>query len=671
MHEPQHEPQHQPTAVDVLTELLTAEHPPPFAVLRREDGPDGGRSLEVLVGDVVDVAALADVPLPAGPAAPVLALVPFRQVTERGFTCVDDATPLRCLVASRYAVAAVDDALEALPDVAVGLADAAFDVDDDTYAKTVTAVISDEIGRGEGANFVIRRDLEATLSGPFAAQPARAVLALLRRLLTGEPGAYWTFAVHTPDLSLVGATPERHVSVRGGEVVMNPISGTYRYPTDPADPAGPLRREPEALRADLLRFLRDPKETEELFMVVDEELKMMSEVCDRGGQVSGPYLKQMGHLAHTEYLLRGTAAADVRDVLRATMFAATVTGSPVENACSVITRHEGRGRGYYSGMAAMLTVAEAGGPVDLDAPILIRTAYLRPDADVPSLTRVRVPVGATLVRHSVPESEVAETHAKAAGVLAAFGLSTRPGGAVTARAPMPDLAALPGVATALQGRNATLARFWLDAQDDAPVAGLAGKSALVVDAEDAWTTMLAHLLRRLGMTASVRRWDDVTVADVSGPGAPDLLVSGPGPGDPRDLLDPRMARLRVLLAARLDADLPLLAVCLSHQVLCELVGIGVGPLPRPFQGTQRRVPAFGREVRAGFYNTFAGNVGPSGTGAAHRNGPRGLRVFADPDSGEVFALHGASVASTQFHLESILSPDGVGMLADVLPGVVG
>ena len=56
-------------------------------------------------------------------------------------------------------------------------------------------------------------------------------------------------------------------------------------------------------------------------MVVDEELKMMCDICHEGGQVLGPFLKPMTHLVHTEYLLagrteprpaRGPARHDVR-----------------------------------------------------------------------------------------------------------------------------------------------------------------------------------------------------------------------------------------------------------------------------------------------------------------------------------------------------------------------
>src|SRR3546814_19109447 len=92
-----------------------------------------------------------------------------------------------------------------------------------------------------------------------------------------ERGAYWTYAFWTGERYLVGASPERHVSVAGGDVRMNPISGTYHLPK--------VAQAPEQTKAQLLDFLKDEKEIYELFMVVDEELKMMSDICTEGGQV--------------------------------------------------------------------------------------------------------------------------------------------------------------------------------------------------------------------------------------------------------------------------------------------------------------------------------------------------------------------------------------------------
>ena len=190
---------------------------------------------------------------------------------------------------------------------------------------------------------------------------------MLRRLLTSERGAYWTYCFWTGDRFLIGASPERHVSVHGGDVRMNPISGTFR-----------LRGvEPAERKERLLEFLADEKEIYELFMVVDEELKMMCDICHEGGQVLGPFLKPMTHLVHTEYLLAGRTRSDVRDVLRDTMFAATVTGAPVENACRLIHEYESEGRGYYAGALALLG-RDADGAPTADSPIIIRTADVSP-----------------------------------------------------------------------------------------------------------------------------------------------------------------------------------------------------------------------------------------------------------------------------------------------------
>ncbi|MEU6290605.1 anthranilate synthase family protein [Streptomyces sp. NPDC046988] len=598
----------------------------PFALLRRRTPGHDHDTVELLRGPVTEHDRLADLPDEG------LALVPFRQIRERGFDVRDDGTPLLVLTPEERYEIPLADAFDQLPAHDVRVEDGGFDVDDEEYARIVGRVLDEEIGRGEGANFVIRRTYRGRVPG-FGRADA---LALFRRLLAGERGAYWTFVVHTGDRTLVGASPEVHVRMSGGTVVMNPISGTYRYPAE-----GPT---PEHL----LRFLADGKEIEELSMVVDEELKMMCTVGDMGGVVVGPRLKEMAHLAHTEYELRGRSSLDVREVLRETMFAATVTGSPVQNACRVIERHEAGGRGYYAGALALLG-RDSGGAQTLDSPILIRTADI--DAD----GRLRVPVGATLVRGSDPAGEVAETHAKAAGVLAALGVRpSRP----RAEADRPRLADDPRVRAALDGRRASLAPFWLRMRE--PADALTGH-ALVVDGEDTFTAMLAHLLRSSGLAVSVRRYDEPGLREaVLGHEGP--VVLGPGPGDPSDPGDPKMRFLRALAAEVIrDHRHGVLGVCLGHELIAAELGLDIVRKEVPYQGAQTEIDLFGRRETVGFYNSFTAHCDD---GSAAELAAHGIEVSRSA-GGEVHALRGPGFAGVQFHPESVLTLNGAAIVREL------
>ncbi|MEV0452335.1 anthranilate synthase family protein [Streptomyces sp. NPDC050600] len=620
-----------------LLSRLLDDSCPPFALLRRRTPGRDHDTVEVLIGPVHEAGRLAELPVGA---RPTLALVPFRQIRERGFEVRDDGTPLVVLVADEAYELPLAEVLDGLPAHDVRVEGGGFDVGDEEYGRIVRRVIDEEIGAGEGANFVIRR----TYTGGIPGFGRADALALFRRLLAGERGAYWTFVVHTGDRTLVGASPEVHVRMSGGTVVMNPISGTFRYPSGAAPTA-----------EQLLSFLSDRKETEELSMVVDEELKMMCTVGDRGGVVIGPRLKEMAHLAHTEYELRGRSSLDVREVLRETMFAATVTGSPVQNACRVIERHELGGRGYYAGALALLGTDENGAQT-LDSPILIRTADISPEG------RLRVPVGATLVRHSDPAGEVAETHAKAAGVLTALGV--REGRPADAGAVAPRLADDPRVRAALDARRADLAPFWLKMQDRS--AELSGH-ALVVDAEDTFTAMLAHLLRSSGLEVSVLRYDEPGLRELAlaheGP-----VVLGPGPGDPSDAADPKMRFLRGLTAELLRGHRHgLLGVCLGHELIAAELGLEIVRKRVPFQGAQVRIDLFGQERTVGFYNSFTARCDERTATelALHR-----IEVSRDAGTGEVHALRGPGFAGVQFHPESVLTKEGAAVTASLLAGVL-
>jgi len=621
-----------------------------WAIIRRSTRAGDRDTVGMLGGRRWVADSIIDVPLETGvPAdghiADRLVAIPFRQVAERGFEAHDDGTPLVVVDVETELEFSVADVIEAIDDVPIEFTDrGGFDTADADYEKVVEAIIRDEIGNGEGANLVIGRHYRAELAEWGRAQ----ALAVFRRLLERERGAYWTFLFFTGDRYLIGASPERHVSVHGGDVRMNPISGTFRIPpvsTGSTD---------ESMKQALLDFLRDEKEIYELFMVVDEELKMMCDICNEGGQVLGPFLKPMSRLIHTEYLLAGRSTRDPREILRDTMYAATVTGSPVENACRLIKQYELEGRGYYGAALAILGRDGNGAPV-IDSPIVIRTADVTPDG------QLKVTAGATLVRDSDPAYEVAETHAKAGGILSAFGLVPP---AAAPAAGIAELAVDDDVLVQLGARNQRLSRFWLTDQGGSPAdPSLRGKSVVILDGEDDFVNMLRHVLRVLGMTSTVVRHEAWEPGILDGH---DLVIIGPGPGDPRDGDHPKIANFRAAVDELLAKQQPFLSVCLGHQTLCQRLGIPLAYKDIVFQGTQSEIPFEGRTERVGFYNTFVGRVVSTSSTGGGSGMPEGVTAEYDAETGDIHVVKGPHFRGIQFHAESILSENGYDLIHDLV-----
>ncbi len=215
---------------------------------------------------------------------------------------------------------------------------------------------------------------------------------------------------------------------------------------------------------------------------------------------------------------------------------------------------------------------------------------------------------------------------------------------------------------ALDARRADLAPFWLRMQE--PGAELRGR-ALVVDCEDTFTSMLAHVLRAAGLEVAVRRYDEPglreAVAAHTGP-----VVLGPGPGDPGDLSSPRMRFLRGLAAEVLAGHRHgVLGVCLGHELVAAELGLPIVRREVPYQGTQAAVDLFGRTETVGFYNSFVARCDDE---AARSLAARGVEVSRCPATGEVHALRGAGFASVQFHPESVLTLDGAALVRELVAG---
>jgi phenazine biosynthesis protein phzE len=372
----------------------------PFALLYRPH-ITGTNHVEVILGEINYYNTIGSVQLPKDlPSSykSTLIVIPYRQLNERGFEYVEDNERLINIMISEHDVIPKNQVLMSIPSIPIELFNGRFDIGDEEYIEIVRKIISAEIGTGEGSNFVIKRDLMIDIKN-YSPQSA---LRIFRNLIENERGAHWVFLINTCDRIFVGASPELHIALNSGIVMMNPISGTYRYPQ-----SGPTIE-------GLIEFLSSLKETDELYMVLEEELKMLSEISSLGGKIHGPFLREMSRVAHTEFYIKGKTQYDPKVILLKTLFSPAVTGSPIENACRVIKRYEQRGRGYYAGVVALLS-KDASGENSMDSTILIRTA------DINTAGCTRIGVGATIVRHSDPIAEAAETRAKATALLQAMG----------------------------------------------------------------------------------------------------------------------------------------------------------------------------------------------------------------------------------------------------------
>lgn len=556
-----------------------------------------------------------------------LILIPYRQIAEKGFEATDDNTPLVVMDINKQEIKTLDNVITALPSCDITLENDGFDIDDSTYESIVDSIIKNEIGQGKGASFVIKRSYIADVSN-FSTEVA---LSIFKKLLVHETGSYWTFIIHTGERTLIGATPERHVALENGIASMNPISGTYRYPS-----SGPNI-------SDVTEFLRDKKEIDELYIVVDEELKMMSKACDNSVWVDGPMLKEMSNLAHTEYIINGSSTLGPLQILKETMFAPTVMGGPLESAARVIHEYEPDGRGYYSGVIGL--IGKKNNEHVIDSSIIIRTA------DINKRGKMKISVGATLVMGSNPADEASETRTKLSSLLSALGVNKSR-----------KLSTHPEISELLSNRNKSISDFWLKDKlfKFTKSRTLSGKRILIVDAEDSFTSMIKLQLISLGCFVKVRRFNDnFSLYDNY-----DLVILGPGPGDPNDINHVKISSLFNFTKDLLNKEQPFLSICLSHQILSSIMGLKLLKKDIPNQGIQKEINLFDKKERVGFYNTFSAYS--STDEILNPITKETVEVSRDPISNEVNAIRGSNFCGIQFHAESLLTIDGVRIFNEII-----
>jgi anthranilate synthase component 1 len=291
----------------------------------------------------------------------------------------------------------LDEPLVTPPDPSDPLPDVTSSLGSDGYRAAI------EVAR----EHILAGDIfQVVLAQRFAFDLQAEPFDVYRVLRQVNPSPYMYF-VRTPDVSLVGSSPEPMVQLLDGKVVSRPIAGTrYRGRTDEED-----RR----LAAELIEH---PKELAEHVMLVDLARNDVGRVVKYGTETVDELmtLERYSHVMH----LTSQVSGEIRDglgpvdVLRATLPAGTVSGAPKVRAMEIIDELEPVKRGPYAGVVGYLDFSG-----NLDTAIAIRTMVCQPDG------RASVTAGAGIVVDAIAENEDLECHNKAKALLAAVPAARR------------------------------------------------------------------------------------------------------------------------------------------------------------------------------------------------------------------------------------------------------
>lgn len=186
---------------------------------------------------------------------------------------------------------------------------------------------------------------------------------------------------------------------------------------------------------------------------------------------------------------------------------------------------------------------------------------------------------------------------------------------------------------------------------------------VMIDNYDSFTYNLVQYFGQLGADVRVFRNDAISVKAIEQM-HPDQIVISPGPGDPND------AGISKEVIRSLGNQIPILGVCLGHQCIGEVFGGMVIRAPRLMHGKISTIHHNGDPLFAGLPNPFEATRYHSLIVAEPL--PDELMALAATAEGELMAIRHRlyPIFGVQFHPESILTQNGIQILANFLTQAV-
>lgn len=185
---------------------------------------------------------------------------------------------------------------------------------------------------------------------------------------------------------------------------------------------------------------------------------------------------------------------------------------------------------------------------------------------------------------------------------------------------------------------------------------------LVLDNYDSFTYNLVQLLGEMGCHLTVRRNDEITVAEMETLNPRAILIS-PGPGTPDD------SGVCLEAIRAFAGRVPILGVCLGHQAIGQVFGGEVVRNFRLVHGKTSWIRHDGKTIFRGCSNPFEATRYHSLI-VRRETLPDCLEVSAWTDDQEIMGLRHRelSVEGVQFHPESIMTPEGRRILRNFVMG---
>jgi len=186
---------------------------------------------------------------------------------------------------------------------------------------------------------------------------------------------------------------------------------------------------------------------------------------------------------------------------------------------------------------------------------------------------------------------------------------------------------------------------------------------LLIDNYDSFTYNLYQYLLEHGSDATVVLNDRLDIEEIKAID-PDGIILSPGPGNPET------SGICRQVVFRYGSAVPILGVCLGHQVIGAVYGAGIVRCVCPVHGKKRRIQHDGNSL-------FAGIPNPTQVGLYHslmvdaETIPAILNVTAVSQEGVVMGVRHKEfpVEGIQFHPESILTDHGHAMISNWLKGI--